>query len=92
MASWLIRGAGCVRREERLAFDSFIIGRGLPQALQPFLDPAQRTANLIGVLLAGPIRMSVEEFAQVGTISNQVGFFHGDDSKPREKCLPGVYT
>ena len=30
--------------------------------------------------------MFVEEFAQVDTVSNQVGFFHGDNSQPENSA------
>src|SRR5215831_5221179 len=86
MASWLIRGGGCLRAEERLHKTASSVGAAPRSRFIHFLTQRRRTTNLIGILLARPVRMFVEEFAQVDTVSNQVGFFHGDNSQPENSA------
>lgn len=61
---WVFAGGGATPQRR------FIVSRGFPQALHPFLDPSQRTVKLISVFLTRPVGVVAEQFAQVGTVSN----------------------
>jgi hypothetical protein len=57
--------------------DGQILGRGLLQAFEPLVSPADRTTQAGGQLLLGPLRMLAGQAAQGCPLGDPLGFHSG---------------
>jgi hypothetical protein len=64
-----------------------LIGRrSLPQPLDPAFDPVARATDLVSVLLIGPVRMVIQQVAEVSAGSDEL-LFHASNLQARGGVL-----
>ena len=83
MAAGLVAGDGCFRAEERFHQTVSSLGGASRRHFSHFFTQQSRTAHLIGVLLAGPVGVILEQGTEVSPGSSECCFFHADDSKQK---------